>query len=233
MQKDTVIAKFENRIEYVFADKKLLIQAFTHRSFINEHQKSGLSHNERLEFLGDAVLELVVTDFLYKKYTNKTEGELTASRASLVNSVTLAEIASKVYLEELLLLSKGESKDTGKARQTILADAFEAIIGAIYLDSGYLQAEKFITKFLLSEHKQIIERGLLKDSKSKIQEKSQEIFGLTPNYKILKETGPDHDKFFTVGIFFGNEKIAQGEGKSKQEAEQKAAQKALEERGWN
>jgi ribonuclease III len=233
MQKENLLAEFEKKINYSFKDKKLLIQAFTHRSFINEHQKSGLSHNERLEFLGDAVLELIVTDFLYRQYPSKTEGELTAKRAALVNANTLAKISQESTLGELLLLSKGESKDIGRARQTILADAFEALIGAIYLDAGYIQAEKFINEFLLKRSEEIIKSGILKDSKSRIQEKAQEIFAVTPSYKIVKEIGPDHDKQFTVAIFFGTEKIALGNGKSKQEAEQNAAQKALEERSWN
>lgn len=232
MPNETQIDQFEKRIGYTFKDKKLLIQAVTHRSFINEHQRSGLSHNERLEFLGDAVLELVVTDYLYFKYKDKTEGELTAHRAALVNAVTLAEVASDLHINDLLLLSKGESRDTGKARQTILADAFEGVIGALYLEGGYDVADKFISKNLLTRTEEVIKRGLLKDAKSKIQEKSQEIFGVTPAYKILKETGPDHDKKFLVGVFFAGDKIAEGEGRSKQEAEQKAAQRALEDRGW-
>lgn len=228
---DTQLSLFEKKIEFVFKNKKLLIQAFTHRSFINEHQKSGLSHNERLEFLGDAVLELVVTDFLYSHFKNKSEGELTAHRAALVNAVTLSEVASDLKMNELLLLSKGESRDTGKARAVIMADVIEALIGAIYLESGYPAAADFIKKFLLSRLDEIISRGLLKDAKSKIQEKAQEVFGVTPSYKILKQTGPDHDKEFVVGIYFGVELVAQGEGKSKQEAEQKAASAALEVRG--
>jgi ribonuclease-3 len=232
MQKDTLTAQFEHTIGYTFKEKKLLIQAFTHRSYINENQRSGLSHNERLEFLGDAVLELVVTDFLYAKYPGKTEGELTAHRAALVNAVTLAEVATDLHMNDLMLLSKGESRDTGKARQTILADAFEAVIGALYLEAGYAVAAKFISTNLLSRTEEVIKRGLLKDAKSKVQEKSQEVYGVTPAYKILRESGPDHDKKFVVGIFFGTDKIAEGEGKSKQEAEQKSAQAALQSRGW-
>jgi ribonuclease-3 len=232
MQKDTLTAQFEHTIGYTFKEKKLLIQAFTHRSYINENQRSGLSHNERLEFLGDAVLELVVTDFLYAKYPGKTEGELTAHRAALVNAVTLAEVATDLHMNDLMFLSKGESRDTGKARQTILADAFEAVIGALYLEAGYAVAAKFISTNLLSRTEEVIKRGLLKDAKSKVQEKSQEVYGVTPAYKILRESGPDHDKKFVVGIFFGTDKIAEGEGKSKQEAEQKSAQAALQSRGW-
>jgi ribonuclease-3 len=226
------LQEFEARINYSFKNIPLITQAFVHRSYINENQRSGLSHNERLEFLGDAVLEMVVTDFLYHTYPERAEGELTAHRAALVNAVTLAEVAQDLKINDLMLLSKGESKDTGRARQTILADATEAVIGALYLDSGYLVAKQFIDTFLLSKVEEVMKRGLLKDAKSKVQEKSQEIFSVTPSYKVLKESGPDHDKKFLVGIYFGNEKIAEGDGKSKQEAEQRAAQKALEERGW-
>lgn len=223
---------FAKHIGIEFKNIKNLEQAFVHRSFINENVKSGLEHNERLEFLGDAVLELSVTDFLFRKYKGKSEGELTAHRAALVNAVTLSEIAIELGMNEYLFLSKGESKDTGRARQSILADAFEAVIGAIYLEHGYKEADEFIQKYLLSKTQEVVKRGLLKDAKSKVQEKSQEIYGLTPKYKVLKEVGPDHDKKFIVGIFFGPEKVGEGEGKSKQEAETSAAQKALEIKGW-
>lgn len=203
-----------------------------HRSFINENGKSGLEHNERLEFLGDAVLELSVTDFLFKKFKNKSEGELTAHRAALVNAVTLSEIAIELEMNEYLFLSKGEAKDMGRARQSILADAYEAVIGAIYLEQGYEAANQFIIKSLLSKTDEVVKRGLLKDAKSKVQEKSQEVYGVTPRYKVLKEVGPDHDKKFLVGIFLGPEHVADGEGKSKQEAEQVAAQEALKVKGW-
>jgi ribonuclease-3 len=227
------VEEFAKLIEVDFKNIKTLENAFIHRSFINESQKSGLEHNERLEFLGDAVLELVVTDFLFDKFKNKQEGELTAHRAALVNAVTLSEVATSLGINEYLMLSKGEAKDVGRARQNILADAYEAIIGAIYLEHGYDTAQRFIKKFLLSKTDEVVSRGLLKDAKSKVQEKSQEIFGVTPKYKVQKETGPDHDKKFIVGIFFASEKIAEGEGKSKQEAEQVAAQNALVNKNWN
>jgi ribonuclease-3 len=159
MQKDTLTAQFEHTIGYTFKEKKLLIQAFTHRSYINENQRSGLSHNERLEFLGDAVLELSVTDYLFHKFKNKTEGELTAHRAALVNAVTLSEVALILGMNEFLYLSKGEAKDVGRARQSILADAFEAVIGAIYIEHGYLEADRFIKKFLLSKTHEVVKRG--------------------------------------------------------------------------
>lgn len=226
------LKEFEQTIGVTFSNIKLLERAFVHRSFINENGKSGLEHNERLEFLGDAVLELSVTDFLFNKFKNKSEGELTAHRAALVNAVTLSEIALEIGMNEYLYLSKGEAKDTGRARQSILADAIEAVIGAIYLEHGYAAADNFIRKFLLSKTEDVVKRGLLKDAKSKIQEKSQEIYGVTPKYKVLKEVGPDHDKKFLVGIFLGSEHIADGEGKSKQEAEQVAAQEAIKKKGW-
>lgn len=226
------LKEFEEKINVNFKSIKSLENAFVHRSFINENGKSGLEHNERLEFLGDAVLELSVTDFLFKKFKNKAEGELTAHRAALVNAVTLSEVAIDLGMNEYLFLSKGESKDTGRARQSILADAYEAVIGAIYLEHGYEEANKFIIKFLLSKTDEVVQRGLLKDAKSKVQEKSQEIYGLTPKYRVMKETGPDHDKKFIVAIYFGSELIGEGEGKSKQEAEQVAAQSALKNKSW-
>lgn len=223
---------FEKKIKIFFKDKNLLKQAFTHRSYINENPSTGLSHNERLEFLGDAVLELVITDFLYKKYPTYTEGELTALRSSLVNAVIVAETALKIGMNDFLLLSKGESKDTGKARQYILANAFEALIGSIYLDQGYDVAYSFIAKYLFPLTEEIVSKKLWRDAKSLVQEKAQEFVGTTPAYKVLSKTGPDHDKHFTVGIMFGPNLIAEGKGKSKQEAEQKAAEAALKIKNW-
>jgi ribonuclease-3 len=223
---------FEKKIGVSFKDKNLLMQAFIHRSYINENPNTGMTHNERLEFLGDAVLELVVTDYLYKKYNTYTEGELTALRSALVNAIIISEIASKIGMNEYLLLSRGESKDTGKARQYILANTYEAFVGALYMDSGYEIAEKFITETLLPYTEEIVTKKLWRDAKSLVQEKSQEFFSLTPAYKVLSESGPDHDKHFTVGIFFGGDLIAEGKGKSKQEAEQSAAQSALKVKNW-
>ena len=223
---------FEKKVGVSFKDKSLLKQAFIHRSYINENGGTGLSHNERLEFLGDAVLELVVTDFLYRKYPGYAEGELTALRSALVNAIIISEIASEIGMNEYLLLSKGESKDNGKARQYILANTYEALVGAIYLDQGYDIADKFITKTLLPHTEEIVAKKLWRDSKSLVQEKAQEFVGVTPMYKVLNETGPDHDKHFTVGIYFGKDLIAEGKGKSKQEAEQKAAEAALKVKDW-
>ena len=207
-------------------------QAFTHRSYINENKTLKLGHNERLEFLGDAVLELVVTDFLYKEYPTKTEGELTTYRSALVNAITLSEIANNLNMNDFLLLSRGEAKDTGRARQFILANTFEAVVGAMYMDGGYEVAKKFIDVVLLSFAEKMIARGNLVDAKSTFQERAQDKIGITPSYKLMKESGPDHDKRFTIAVFVGQEQIATGEGQSKQEAEQNAAQKALDSKNW-
>lgn len=225
-------ADFEKKTKIVFSDKALLKQAFIHRSYINENPSEGLSHNERLEFLGDAVLELIVTDYLYKKYPTYTEGELTAIRSALVNAVIISEVASAVGMNGYLLLSRGEAKDSGKARQYILANTYEAYIGAVYLDQGYEAADRFVTESLLPHTEEIVNKKLWRDSKSLVQEKAQEFALVTPAYKVLHESGPDHDKHFTVGIFFGSSMIAEGKGKSKQEAEQKAAEAALKIKNW-
>jgi ribonuclease-3 len=225
-------SQFEKKVGVMFSDKKLLTQAFIHRSYINENPKSGLAHNERLEFLGDAVLELVVTRYLYNRYPEHNEGELTAYRSALVNAITLAESADTLGMNEYLLLSKGESKDGGKARQYILANTFEAFVGAVYLDQGYSVAENFIARALFGKLDEIVAKKLYRDAKSLVQEKAQEYVGVTPSYKVLAETGPDHDKHFKIGIYFGLDMIAEGKGKSKQEAEQEAAREALLKKGW-
>jgi ribonuclease III len=230
---DINFSKFEEKASILFKDKSLLKQAFTHRSYINENKNTRLEHNERLEFLGDAVLELVVTDFLYKKYPQNPEGELTTYRSALVNAITLAEVASNLGMNDFLLLSKGESKDTGRARQYILANTFEAVVGAIYLDQGYDAAKAFIERNIFIFADKMITRGNLVDAKSLFQEKAQEKSGITPSYKLVRESGPDHDKSFTVGVLIGKDQIATGEGKSKQEAEQNAALRALEAKGWS
>ena len=223
---------FEKKTKIIFKNKDLLKQAFIHRSYINENVGTKLSHNERLEFLGDAVLELVVTDFLYRKYSNYTEGELTALRSALVNAVIISEVATQVGMNDYLLLSKGEAKDNGKARQYILANTYEAYIGALYLDQGINVVNKFIDKTLLPKTDEIVNKKLWRDAKSLVQEKAQEFVSITPAYKVLNETGPDHNKHFTVGIYFGTSLVAEGKGKSKQEAEQKAAENALKVKNW-
>jgi ribonuclease-3 len=217
-----------------FNNQKLLEQAFVHRSYLNEvAAKSGISHNERLEFLGDAVLELIVTEYLYKNYPDSMEGELTAYRSGLVNANTLAKVATDLRINDNLKLSRGESKDTNsKARLNILADAYEAILGALYLDQGYSACEEFVTNTLVPELVEIIKYGKHKDAKSMIQEKAQFKLGCTPTYKVLREEGPDHNKKFIIGIYFDNVLISEGEGNSKQEAEISAAQNALKLKGW-
>jgi ribonuclease III len=226
------LSQFKNNIGIQFKNEELLMQAFIHRSYINENPRSGFSHNERLEFLGDAVLELVVTEHLYKKYPHQNEGDLTAYRSALVNAVTLGEVATGLHFNDVMKLSKGEAKDLNRARSSILADAYEAFIGALYLDQGYQTAAFFIEKTLLVKTEDIIRKGLYRDAKSFAQEKSQELYGITPSYRVLSEEGPDHDKLFTVGIYFGDEKIAEGIGRSKQEAETVAARGALEKKNW-
>ena len=209
-----------------------MIQAFIHRSYLNENSDFYLAHNERLEFLGDAVLELVVTEYLFKNYPKKQEGMLTNWRAALVNAKILARIAKRIGFNDFLLLSHGEKKETGKARQYILANTFEAFIGSLYLDQGYKVCQDFLKKYLIIELPEIIEKGLFKDNKSRFQEESQERVSITPSYKVMKEWGPDHAKNFIVGVLLKDELIAQGEGSSKQEAEEKAAEKALEIKNW-
>ncbi|MDB5237629.1 MAG: Ribonuclease 3 [Parcubacteria group bacterium] len=220
------------RLGLNFKNLELLEEALTHRSYLNEH-KTARAHNERLEFLGDAVLELATTHFLFTRFPSKPEGDLTAYRAALVNTFSLADTAELIGLNDLLLLSKGESKDTGRARQIILANAFEAVLGAIYLDQGYDAAEAFVAKHLYGKIESVLENRTWQDAKSKFQEQAQEKKSVTPIYKTLDETGPDHDKKFTVGVFLSvTDEVARGEGKSKQEAEQDAAQNALKKTGW-
>lgn len=229
---DKELIKFSQDIGFPFQDESLLRQAFVHRSYLNEHRHEKLEHNERLEFLGDAVLELVVTDYLFHHYPQKPEGELTAFRAALVNTITLSGVASEVGFNEYLLLSKGEAKDTGRARQYILANTFESFVGSLYLDQGYSVASRFIEQSLLSKADKIVRDYKMQDPKSYFQEKAQEYTGTTPTYKLLSEVGPDHDKRFTVGLFIGDEMVASGEGHSKQEAEVSAAKAGLELKGW-
>ena len=230
----TTIESLAKHIGVTFGDINLLRTACTHRSYLNENRGSGLEHNERLEFLGDAVLELVVTSFLFRKYPTKQEGDLTAFRSSIVNTVSLTKVAEHVGLNDYILLSKGEAKDTGRARSIILANAVEAIIGAIYMDQGYNAAANFIADNILNviDIEEIVSNKSWIDAKSRFQEKAQEKVGITPSYKTLKEVGPDHDKQFTLGVFLKDVQIATGTGPSKQEAEQKAAEKALIEKGW-
>jgi len=222
----------EERLGHAFRDRSLLLQALTHRSYLNENTSYEYPHNERLEFLGDAVLELVVTEYLYKNYAND-EGELTNWRAALVNAKTLAGISRDLNFEEYLLMSKGEAKDKeSKARMYILANAIEAIIGAVYLDGGMPASEKFVGQHVLNHLPKILKEELYVDSKSKFQETAQEVMGVTPTYKVLEEKGPDHNKEFTIGVFLDKELVAVGRGTSKQEAQVSAADAALDVKGW-
>lgn len=223
--------KIEEKIGVKFNDQNLLIQAFTHRSFLNENKDKGLKHNERLEFLGDAVLELVTTDYLFRAYPDRHEGDLTSFRAALVNTQSISDAATRLGFNDYLLLSKGEAKDEGRARSYIMANTFESVIGAIYLDQGYDSAAKFIAESLIPSINQIVDEGTWIDAKSKLQEVVQEKHSLTPSYETIKEEGPDHDKVFTVAVYFGDKEIDQGSGKSKQEAEQDVARKILKEEG--
>ena len=222
----------EKRLNLKFKEKDLLIQAFCHRSYLNEKPDFYLPHNERLEFLGDAILELVVTENLYQNYPEKSEGELTNWRAALVNAKFLGELARDLDFNDFLLLSKGEAKELGKARLYILANTFEGLIGAIYLDRGYKTCQEFIKKHLMPKFPDILKEGLFKDAKSCFQEEAQERVGVTPSYKVLEEWGPDHAKHFIVGVFLNEELVAKGEGSSKQEAEEEAAKNALEIKNW-
>lgn len=221
------ISDIEKKIGVKFKSKDLLLQAFVHRSYLNENKGFDLDHNERLEFLGDACLELIVTDYLYNNFPNP-EGELTNWRAALVKGVTISKVAKKLGYEDFLLLSKGEERSTGRARELILANSFEAVLGAIYLDQGYDVADKFVKKHLIPYLKEIISKQLYLDSKSRFQEVVQEKTGITPKYELESEMGPDHSKVFTMAVFIGDKKVATGKGPSKQSAEQEAASAALE-----
>jgi ribonuclease-3 len=223
----------EKKLGLRFKNIVLLKQAFTHRSYLNENPSEKLEHNERLEFLGDAVIELIVTEYLYKQYPDKAEGDLTNWRAALVNAKMMTSVAEDLGFNDFLLLSRGEAKEGGKARAYILANAFEALLGALYIDSGIKPCDEFIKKYLLNNLAGIIKDGSYKDSKSKFQEESQERVAITPNYKVIKETGPDHNKKFIVGVYLDKELVAEGEGSSKQEAEEAAAELALDVKKWN
>jgi ribonuclease-3 len=222
----STLAEFQDRIGIQFKDPALLERAFTHRSFLNEHPKLGLEHNERIEFLGDAVLELVVTDYLYRNYPNP-EGDLTNWRSALVKTESLVAVAEQLEIAQYFRLSRGETKGNARSRALISANAMEALIGAVYLDQGYDAASAFITDHVISRLPDILEDGSWMDPKSKFQETAQEQFGLTPNYRVVDETGPDHDKIITVGVYVGDKLFGKGSGSSKQSAQQVAAAAAL------
>jgi ribonuclease-3 len=217
---------FQKHLGVQFKDVALLERAFIHRSYLNEHPKLGLEHNERLEFLGDAVLELVVTDFLYRTYPNP-EGDLTNWRSALVKTESLAIVAEVLEISQFFKLSRGEAKGNARSHSLISANAVEAIIGAIYLDQGYDGAAGFITDHIISRLPEILETGTWMDPKSKFQELAQDQYGMTPNYRVMEESGPDHDKIFTIGVYVGDKVFGKGQGSSKQSAQQVAAQNAL------
>lgn len=225
------LEKVQAKIGWKFAKIELLREALTHRSYLNENRRFKIDHNERMEFLGDAVLELVVTEYLFNHFPNP-EGELTNWRAALVNGEMLAKIAKELELENEILMSKGERKDTGKARQYILANAMEALIGAVYLDGGYDPAKAFILKSIIVKLDGILKNKSYLDPKSYFQEKAQELVQVTPHYEVEKQWGPDHDKKFLVAVFLGAERVAEGTGSSKQEAQRRAAENALKVKGW-
>lgn len=226
------LSKLEEKLAIQFKNPDVLRQALTHRSYLNENPSLKVEHNERLEFLGDAVIELVVTEALFQRYPEKPEGEMTSFRAALVNAKMLSEVASSIDLNDFLLLSRGEAKDTGRARQYILANAFEAVVGAMYLDQGYEACKKFLETTVLVHLEKVVAERLYKDPKSLFQEEAQERIGITPTYEVLKEWGPDHDKHFVVGVFVGKELVAEGEGPSKQAAQEAAARNGLRLKNW-
>lgn len=221
------LAKLEEKLGIEFKNKALLLEALTHRSYLNENPGIATGNNERLEYLGDAVLELIVTEELFGRFPERQEGELTLLRAALVNYVILAKIARGINLEKFIFLSRGEAKDLGKAREVILANAIEALIGAIYLDKGYEPTRKFVKKNILIHLDEVIAKGSYRDPKSSLQEVVQEKMKVTPTYKVLEERGPDHAREFVIGVYFQNELQATGAGFSKQEAENRAAEEAL------
>ena len=222
------LGNLETYLKLKFKNKDILKNAFIHRSYLNEHPEVSIPHNERLEFLGDAVLGLIVSEHLFNKYPNHPEGDLTNFRSSLVNARTLSTAAASLELGQYLYLSKGEESTGGRARQYILANTFEALVGAIYIDQGLLPTKKFVEKFLLIYLDDIIDKKLYKDFKSLLQEKFQEQLGVTPSYRIVEEKGPDHAKIFRTAVYLNNKKISTGTGNSKQAAEQQAAKQALE-----
>ena len=224
---ESKLESLEKQLKIEFKNKDLLREALTHRSYLNENTAWNLPQNERLEYLGDAVLELVTTNFLFHTFKKKQEGELTSIRAALVNHIMLGRVANDLALDRHILLSRGEAKDGGRAKEAIVANAVEALIGAIYLDQNYEKAAKFVHTHILSHLNEVLEKELFIDAKSQLQEIAQEKLRVTPVYKIVDEEGPDHDKQFVAAAYFDKEKIAEGKGFSKQEAERDAAVNAL------
>jgi ribonuclease-3 len=224
--------KLQEKIGVEFKNLNMLDLAFVHKSYLNEHRDLKKEHNERLEFLGDAVLELVVTEYLYKKYTKEEEGVLTNWRSALVKGKHLAEISAELELGYYLYLSRGEERSGGRRKNYILANTLEALIGSMYLDQGYAVAHDFIVRYILTRLEQILEKGSHIDAKSRVQEIAQELLGLTPEYRFISETGPDHNKIFIMALYLGEEKASEGQGSSKQKAEQEAAEAGLKAKKW-
>ena len=222
------LESLETAIGFSFKNKNFLKEALTHRSYLNENPAWPISHNERLEYLGDAVLELVVSEALFKKFPKAPEGQMTVLRAALVNYQMLGSVAADLHLDDFIFMSRGERGDTSKAREVILANAIESLIGAIYLDAGLEAVERFTGQFILTRLPEILDTKSYRDSKSELQEIIQEKLKITPTYGVLEETGPAHQRTFRIGVYFGDELIAEGTGASKQEAEVEAAKKALE-----
>jgi ribonuclease III len=221
------ISVLEKKLGASFKDEDLLTEALTHRSYLNEYPKWRLPHNERLEYLGDAVLELLVSEELFAKFPKQPEGQLTVLRAALVNYQILARVAERIGLQDFILMSRGERKDTGRAREVILANAIEAVIGAFYLDQGLEKVRGFVKKNVMTNLDEVLKTKSYRDAKSELQELIQEKLKITPTYSVLGESGPAHNRIFTMGAYFGEKLIAQGEGPSKQEAELEAAKNAL------
>jgi ribonuclease-3 len=224
--------ELEKKIKIIFKDKELIDRAFVHKSYLNEYKNKDIESNERLEFLGDAVLELVVTEFLFKTYPHKDEGILTNWRSALVKGQNLAKISKKLDLGQYLYLSKGEERSDGRKKNYILGNTVEAVIGAIYLDQGYIKAHKFIDNFILKNLEEILEKGLHIDAKSNFQELSQEYTGVTPDYELVSEKGPDHNKKFIMAVLLNGKKLGKGKGPSKQKAAENAARDALIKADW-
>lgn len=231
MEKKIDLEQLKKKLTIEIINSDLFEEALTHRSYLNEHKGYRHPHNERLEFLGDAVLELVVTKYLFDNFKNP-EGELTSFRASLVNGDMLGKIGHELGLQDFLLMSRGETKDTGRARTYLVANAMESVIGAIYMDQGYDAAKQFIEKYVTVRLDEVLAEGLYTDPKSRFQELAQEKTGITPGYRVLKEWGPDHDRHFSAGVFLGEELVAEGEGVSKQEAQREAARQGIIIKGW-
>ncbi|GAB4337707.1 MAG: ribonuclease III [Calditrichia bacterium] len=230
-EEESVVEQFQNKFHYSFSDKSLIVTALKHRSYLNISNESRVFSNERLEFLGDAVLDLIVTSFLYKKYPKRTEGQLSKIKAILVSKPVLAETAKTLGLGEMLLMNHGEEKSGGRKRASILADAFEAIIGAIYLEYDLNEADKFVKEHLLSRHKEILKRELYRNYKSILLEHAQANGSKPPEYRVIKESGPDHDKEFEIAVYLNGQKLSEGKGKSKKNAEQEAAKVAIKKLG--